>query len=350
MERMKDSINPLFSDVTWGAGGSTADLTLEIATHLQTTGHVANMHMTCTNMEKDGDPKIAVQTALKTALSNGVRNIVALRGDPPAGQEEWKAAEGGFTCALDLVEYMRENFGDQFGISVAGYPEGHPNAITEVEDPLTMSEGEKARSSTLDGKVYTCKDDDYKKEMDYLKKKIDAGGDFIITQMFFDTKVFGRFVKDCREWGINCPIVPGLMCINAYGGFCKMTKFCKTRVPEELRAKMDSIQDDADAVKAFGVEYGIQMCKELMEIGVDVLHFYTLNLEKVTFGILEGLGYEVKGTVDESDAKDQVAKGSAWARVGDKVKTGDSTGTVQEIHSDGSATILVDGQSEPIKA
>lgn len=180
MQRMKESINPLFSDVTWGAGGSTADLTMEIATHLQSTGHVANMHMTCTNMEKDGDPKIAVQAALKTAYKNGVRNIVALRGDPPAGEKEWMAAEGGFTCALDLVEHMRENFGDEFGISVAGYPEGHPNAISEIEDPSSLTDAEKARSSTLDGKVYTCKDEEYKKEMDYLKKKIDAGAGELI--------------------------------------------------------------------------------------------------------------------------------------------------------------------------
>merc|ERR1712176_54114 len=209
-----------------------------------------------------------------------------------AGQEEWKAADGGFTCALDLVEYIRENFGSEFGISVAGYPEGHPNAISLVEAPSPMSETEKARSSTEDGKVYTCLDDDYKKEMDYLKKKIDAGADFIITQMFFDTKVFGTFVKDCRKWGINCPIVPGLMCINAYGGFVKMTKFCKTRVPKDLQAKMDSLKDDARAVKDFGVQFGIEMCQRLLDanIGVNDLHFYTLNLEKVVYGILDGLG------------------------------------------------------------
>ena len=177
MERMKASINPLFSDVTWGAGGSTAELTLDIANQLKKTGHVANMHMTCTNMEKDGDPKKAVHSALQTAKDSGIMNIVALRGDPAHGQEEWTAADGGFTCALDLVEYIRENFGSEFGISVAGYPEGHPNAISLVEDPSTMTEAEKARSSTDDeGKVYTCRDEDYKKEMDYLKKKIDAGG------------------------------------------------------------------------------------------------------------------------------------------------------------------------------
>ena len=340
MDRMKKSINPLFTDMTWGAGGSTAELTLELATQLHKTGHVSNMHLTCTNMEKDGDPKKAVHEALNIAKENGIRNIVALRGDPPAGQEVWKAAEGGFTCALDLVEYIREHFGSTFGVSVAGYPEGHPNAISEIEDPSTMTESEKARSSTFEGKVFTCRDEDYKKEMDYLKKKIDAGADFIITQMFFDTSVFGKFVEDCRKWGIMCPVVPGLMCINAYAGFCKMTKFCKTRVPEALQAKMDSIKDDAAAVKEFGVEYGIEMCNDLIKIGVEVLHFYTLNLEKVTYGILGGLGYEVKASADESDAASMVAKGSAWAREGDNVKTKDgATGTVLEIFKDGSAKI-----------
>jgi methylenetetrahydrofolate reductase (NADPH) len=175
MDRMKGAIDPLFTDMTWGAGGSTAELTLQLATHAQKNGHVSNMHLTCTNMEKDGDPKKAVHEALTYSKENGIRNIVALRGDPAAGQEEWTAAEGGFTCALDLVVYIREHFGQTFGISVAGYPEGHPNAISEIEDPASMSESEKARCSTSDGKVYTCKDEDYTKEMDYLKKKIDAG-------------------------------------------------------------------------------------------------------------------------------------------------------------------------------
>ena len=132
------------------------------------------------------------------------------------------------------------------------------------------------------------------------------------------------------------------MCINAYAGFCKMTKFCKTRVPAELQAKMDSIKDDADAVKAFGVEFGIQMCTDLTPI-VDVLHFYTLNLEKVTFGILEGLGYEVKTAANEADAASMVAKGSAWARVGDTVKTSDGNGIVQDINKDGSAVVAIEG-------
>ena len=122
-----------------------------------------------------------------------------------------------------------------------------------------------------------------------------------------------------------------------------MTKFCKTRVPETLKEKMDSLKDDADAVKAFGVEFGTQMCNDLIEIGVEVLHFYTLNLEKVTYGILSGLGYEVKGAANESDAASMVAKGSAWARVGDNVKTSEGNGVVAEISKDGTATITLEG-------
>lgn len=345
MDRMRDNVNPLFTDMTWGAGGSTADLSMELALRAHNNGHVANLHLTCTNMSKNGCPIAAVHDALKTALDGGIRNIVALRGDPPAGEEEWTAAEGGFSCALDLVKYIRKEFGQEFGISVAGYPEGHPNAITELkageEDGESLSESEKTRCSKFDGKMYVCKDEDYKKEMDYLKEKVDAGADFIMTQMFFDVEVFKIFVQDCRKWGITCPIVPGLMCINAYGGFKKMTKFCKTRVPDDLDAKMEAMKDDAAAIKAFGVEFGAEVCQQLMDFGVEVLHFYTLNLEKVVYGITDKLGL-TKGLVEksnESDANSMVAVGSAWARIGDKVKSIYGEGTVKDIRKGGEAVI-----------
>ncbi|CAB9507277.1 Methylenetetrahydrofolate reductase [Seminavis robusta] len=356
MDRMKGALSPLFTDMTWGAGGSTADLSLELALHAQKTGHVSNLHMTCTNIqakegEEDVDPKKAIHDALQAALDGGIRNIVALRGDPPAGEEEWKASEGGFACALDLVKYMREHFGQEFGISVAGYPEGHPNAISEVADPSTLTEAEKARSSSFDGKTYCCLDADYKKEMDYLKEKVDAGSDLIITQMFFDVEVFKTFVKDCRKWGINCPVVPGLMCINAYGGFKKMTKFCKTRVPADLDAKMDSIKDDAAAVKEFGVEFGVKVCQDLMDSGlIEVLHFYTLNLEKVVYGILDQLKLSdnALALVNEKDAASMVAKGSAWARVGDEVTCEHGKGVVDELLPDGSAVIVISGKDDKV--
>lgn len=177
MDRMKANTKCLFTDMTWGAGGSTAELSLQIALHAHRTGHVSNLHLTCTNMEKDGDPVKAVHDALRMAFDGGVRNIVALRGDPAEGAEEWTAAEGGFACALDLVRYIRKNFGDDFGVSVAGYPEGHPNRISELsaEEIGSMSEAEKGRCCTHEGVTYVCKDDDYVKEMDYLKEKVDAG-------------------------------------------------------------------------------------------------------------------------------------------------------------------------------
>ncbi len=159
--------------------------------------------------------------------------------------------------------------------------------------------------------------------------------------MFFDVEVFKTFVNECRAYGIDCPIVPGLMCINAYPGFKKMTKFCKTRVPKSLEDKMDSMAEDPDAVKAFGVEFGAEVCQALLDANVDVLHFYTLNLEKVVYGITDTLGITdnlIKKS-NESDAKDMVAVGSAWARVGDKVKSIYGEGIVKEIRQ-GSAAVI----------
>jgi len=186
---MRDLIKPVFTDMTWGAGGSTADLSLQLALHAHDHGHVANLHMTCTNLG-DGNPQQAIKQALQQAYDGGIRNIVALRGDPPAGQKDWTAAEGGFTCALDLVKFIRQEFGSEFGVSVAGYPEGHPNAISKVDDPSTLTESEKKRMSTFDGITYCCLDKDYKTEMDYLKQKVDAGaGTFLSSTTYTPTSV-----------------------------------------------------------------------------------------------------------------------------------------------------------------
>lgn len=164
--------------------------------------------------------------------------------------------------------------------------------------------------------------------------------------MFFDPDVFLTFVDDCRAWGINCPIVPGIMCINAYGGFAKMTKFCKTRVPDALHEKMESIKDDADAVKQFGITFGTAMCNQLVASKkTSVLHFYTLNLEKVVYGVLDTMGWSqnASAATNETDAQSMVAKGSAWARVGDKVKTPYGAGIVLDLQeTTGTAKIQID--------
>jgi len=289
--RMKN-LNPLFVDFTWGAGGSTSDLSLSLtACAKDELGCVANMHLTCTNQTAS-----LADEALAKCKSVGVRNICALRGDAPRGSDTWEATEGGFTCALDLVKRIREVHGDYFTVSVAGYPEGHPDAIEEVPEGFeSLSESEKRRCKSVtaeDGsqKVFVCRDEKFKGEMAYLKEKVDAGSDFIITQMFVDPQVYFDFVQACRDCGITVPVVPGIMCLTGYGGFSRMTDMCKSRLPAGMAesAKAASEAGD-DAFKQYSIQLGIDMCQKLLESGCPGLHFYTLNLEKVVVGILRGL-------------------------------------------------------------
>ena len=247
---------PAYADVTWGAGGATSDTTLELCARMKSeAGMEPNMHLTCTNM-----PVEKLTSALAACVAADLRNIVALRGDAPKGQEEWKAAEGGFTCALDLVRYMREKHGDFFHISVAGYPEGHPNTITKVgADELT--ETEKKRVVSRPDGDWVCRDAAYAGELAYLKQKVDAGADMIITQMFFDDEVYLQFVKDCRAAGINVPIQPGIMLVQSYGGFMRMVDLCKSRVPPAVAASFEAVKDNDVEVKAAGLQLALQTCK-----------------------------------------------------------------------------------------
>lgn len=277
---------PLFVDFTWGAGGSTAETTVSISSTAQQLGLCTNMHLTCTNMTVE-----KVKFGLEGAKKAGIRNILALRGDPPAGQDKWVATEGGLECGRDLVEYIREHHGDHFHITVAAYPEGHPDVIKPVSElgrELTQTElGRLVHGD--DGQQFVCSDEDYVKEMAYLKSKIDAGAHCIISQMFFDANVFLQFVKDCRGLGITCPILPGIMPISKLGGFERMTKLCKTRVPQDVRDKLNKARDDADLVREVGCEIMTSLCKQLLKAGTPGLHFYTLNLTKATFAILDKL-------------------------------------------------------------
>merc|ERR1740138_1842415 len=303
-------LGPMFTDFTWGAGGSTSELTLQLTSAAKNEfGCVANMHLTCTNqkVEMAGD-------ALDECRKVGVRNIVALRGDPPRGQEQWTATEGGFSCALDLVKYMREKHGDYFCISVAGYPEGHPDAISVVEGGLAaLSPSEKRRARVApDGVVTVCRDADFEKEMVYMKEKCDAGADFIITQMFLDAQVYLDFVKACRDRGINVPVVPGIMCLNTFGGLERMTGLCKTRLPDGFYEAAKAANTSDDAFKKWGIEQGVKMCRACLDGGAPGLHFYTLNLERVVVGTLVGLGLVTEEqakccTAGDADAKFMVS-------------------------------------------
>eukprot|EP00746_Dinoflagellata_sp_MGD_P159978 gnl/MRDRNA2_/MRDRNA2_86794_c0_seq13.p1 gnl/MRDRNA2_/MRDRNA2_86794_c0~~gnl/MRDRNA2_/MRDRNA2_86794_c0_seq13.p1 ORF type:complete len:595 (+),score=143.50 gnl/MRDRNA2_/MRDRNA2_86794_c0_seq13:94-1878(+) len=253
-------LDPMWIDVTWGAGGSTADKTLELCINaLKYHGLNVMMHLTCTNM-----PKEKLKEALDTCKENGICNILALRGDPPGylekGGEGFKKCEGGFEYATDLVKYIREEYGDYFCIAVAGYPEGHLEA--------------------------TSFDDDMK----HLKEKVDAGADLIVTQLFYDNDSFLAYVDKCKAMGITIPILPGIMPIQSYAGFNKMTTLCKTKVPDWIPARLEAVKDDEEKVKAAGVQIAIEQCQDLMKHGTPGLHFYTLNLESSVMQIVKGLG------------------------------------------------------------
>ena len=244
--------------MTWGAGGATNELTLDLCKKMKEEyGMEPNMHLTCTNM-----PEELIGKALDGCKAADIRNIVALRGDPPAGTKEWKASEGGFTCALDLVRHMRKEYGDYFFISVAGYPEGHPNAITKVAEGQVLTASEEGRKVVRSDGDWVCTDADYAKELAYLKEKCDAGANMIITQMFFEAAVFLQFVKDCRAAGITVPIQPGIMLIQSYPGFIRMVDLCKSRVPQPLKDSLEAVKDSDADVKRVGLQLGLKMCKE----------------------------------------------------------------------------------------
>lgn len=203
--------------------------------------------------------------------AEGIQNILALRGDPPKGSSTFEAVEGGFACALDLVRYIRAEYGDFFGLTVAGYPEAHPDGIS-TDDP------EKQKAA-------------YAGDLAYLKQKVDAGGEVVVTQLFYDVELFLKFVSDCRDAGITVPIIPGVMPIQTYGGFKRMTGFCKTYVPPDISALLDSIQDNEEAVRAYGVKLGVDMCRRMLSEQVTPgVHLYSLNSDKAVISILQGLG------------------------------------------------------------
>ncbi|GET93742.1 methylenetetrahydrofolate reductase, putative [Leishmania tarentolae] len=258
--------SPVFLDVTWGAGGRTSDTTMRLCKDLQHAypDTPINMHVTCTNT-----PKGLIKEALDFAKTHGIHNILALRGDPPRG-EEFQANPDGFACARDLVRYIHDTYGDYFCVSVAGYPEGHPSRITENS---------------------TISDEDYQKELEYLKEKVDAGASVIITQLFYDPSLYVKFVKRCREMGITVPILAGLLPITTYAGFVRMVSLCKTSVPSEVKKRVEEFKESPEDLREYGVDQCVKMIEYIRAAGLDYhhLHFYTLNNNAQTFKILKRL-------------------------------------------------------------
>ena len=266
IDRMSLRLDPLFVSITWGANGSTSSRSLAVASHAQRFACVdVLLHLSCTGLTRE-----QIAQVLAVAKSSGIRNILALRGDPPQGKQAWKEGDvSGGECnrAIDLVKLIRKLHGDYFGIACAGHPEGHPSS----------GRGEA-------GKLL---------ELQHLKEKLNAGADFIITQFFFDVTVFLDFVHRCRKSGIDCPIIPGIMPIQSYSSLLKMTQFCGISVPSKVIDRLEGVRHDDEAVKKIGCEIATEMCQTILsrdDLDVDGFHFYTLNLERSTTRILTKLG------------------------------------------------------------
>ena len=246
-------LEPSFVSVTYGAGGTTRDKTVETVRHIKEHhGLEAMAHFTCVGATTE-----ELRATLEEIRGTGIENVLALRGDPPRGQEEWVASEGGLEYSHQLVSLLRDDY--DFAIAAACFPETHIHA-TSPEDDLR-----------------------------YLKQKVDAGVDYLITQLFFDNELYFDFVERARAIGITVPIIPGVMPITGYGQIARITSLCGATMPEHVLAELDARQDDAEAVAEFGVSYATMQCADLLAKGAPGIHFCTLNRSPATRAILSAL-------------------------------------------------------------
>jgi methylenetetrahydrofolate reductase (NADPH) len=246
-------LEPAFVSVTYGAMGSTRTKTIEIVHRIQREfGLEAMAHFTCVGATVD-----ELRGILDQMRDAGISNVLALRGDPPPGQEEWRKTEGGLEYSRELVELIRDEY--DFAIGGACFPETHIHA-TSPEDDLR-----------------------------YLKEKVDAGARFLITQLFFDSDVYFDFVDRARDIGIDVPIIPGVMPIQDLKGIRRMTGLIKSDIPPGLAAALDARADDPQAVRDLGVSFATLQCAELLRRGAPGIHFYTLNRSPATRAILAAL-------------------------------------------------------------
>lgn len=263
-----ESLHPSFVSVTYGAGGSTREMTHDLVLRIkQTTSIPPVPHLTCVGHRKE-----EIQVILERYAAAGVSNILALRGDPPRDQPDYDWSQGDFRHAADLVRFIRE-FNESgthpdprgFGIGVAGFPEGHPNT------PNRMA------------------------ELDFLKAKVDEGADYICTQLFFDNHDFLDFRDRCRLAGIEIPIIAGLMPVTSLKGMQRMAELAAgARYPAKLIRTLNRAQSDAAAVERVGIHYAAEQCASLLDHQVDGIHFYTLNKSRATRDIFRSLGLDTK--------------------------------------------------------
>ena len=254
-----DDLHPLcptYVSVTYGAGGSTREKTVELVERIQRELKIRSMaHLTCVGHTSEELGRI-----LDTLWDAGIRNVLALRGDPPMGQSQFVATAGGFANADQLVEFVAARH--DFCIGVAGYPEGHPQCLNKTRD------------------------------LEHLKRKIDNGGCFVITQLFFDNDDFYTFRDEARAAGIKVPILAGIMPVLNVAQIKRFVSMCGAKIPHPLLLKLESLEQDAEAVYAAGVEYATRQCQDLLKNGADGLHFYTLNRSKATVQICKALNVD----------------------------------------------------------
>ena len=248
-------LNPTFVSVTYGAGGSTREKTIDIVSRIKReTGIEAMAHLTCV-----GSTREELRDVVGRLVGSGVENILALRGDPPKGETAFRAVEGGFSYASELVTFIREEFGSRISIGGAGYPEKH----VECANPAV--------------------------DLDNLKRKVDAGLDFITTQLFFDNRVYFEFVERARACGITIPIVPGIMPITNAGQIERFTLMGGATLPFKLAAELNRRRENLRAVQQLGVAHATAQCMDLLMGGAPGIHFYTLNRSTATSEIYAAL-------------------------------------------------------------
>ena len=252
VERLRD-LKPAFVTITYGAGGSSQGRTVETAGMIKKEiGLETAAHLTCIS-----HTPAEIRKILAKIRTHGIENIVALRGDIPKDMEGGVDPNHKLKHGSDLVKLIKEEGG--FAIAVAGYPETHPEAVSP-EDDLAR-----------------------------LKEKVDAGGDWIITQLFFDNSAYFDFVDRARAIGITVPIVPGIMPVSNFKQTKRFTTMCGAKIPESMLADLEAISEDKDAVAKFGIDYATRQCRELLDRGAPGIHFYTLNKSRATATILSNL-------------------------------------------------------------
>lgn len=247
-------LEPSYVSVTYGAGGSTRQKTVELVGRIQNEIGIRSMaHLTCVGHTSD-----EIGGILDELWEMGIRNVLALRGDPPAGQSGFVATTGGFANADELTGFVRSRH--DFCIGVAGYPEGHPQCLNQTRD------------------------------LEYLKRKVDNGGNFIVTQLFFDNADFYRFRDNARAMGIKVPIVAGIMPITNVSQIKRFVSMCGAKIPHRLLTKLETIEAQGpETVHRIGVDYAAMQCRDLLFNDCEGLHFYTLNKSKATVDIVKAL-------------------------------------------------------------